>query len=364
MHLLARLAAAGDVEVFVPDMVRREFLTKKVQDGSDKLERAKADMLELAKSLKRPSEQRDLLNSIPVQLDVLREKFELLHSDEFEQWRASTSATILNFDPASFTSLMDDYFNGAGAYRQAKSREDFPDAIISSCICDLAKSRENIFVILKDGALRRHLNNVPKVTTTTGLSEFFNIEEVAMLVREVDARTKNVEEIRTYFSSIKLLDNLEQHVFGSDALFNEVYLGPDAVEGVESLAISGWGAAISEPDHSEVHKVRFEDATFIEPGHFSIKVEFNTSCRVDYCGYYADYMNLRLETRDTVGERSVSGDGVADLCEQREVHLEGFVDLYFPQESTVAELKIHSQYLSVRSPVISVELNVEHAIIV
>lgn len=181
---------------------------------------------------------------------------------------------------------------------------------------------------------------------------------------EDDARTKNVEEIKSYFSSIQFRDNLEQHVFGSDALLSEVYLGLDGVEGVDCLATSGWGASINEPDHSEVHKVTFEDAAFIEPGHFSIKMEFNTSCRVDYCAYYTDYMNLHVDVRDTVGERSVSGDGVADLCEQREVHLQGFVDLHFPQDSSVAELKIHSQYLSFRSPVIRVELNVEHAIII
>lgn len=78
MHLLARLATAGDLEVFVPDMVRREFLTKKLQDGREKLEHAKAALQEVGKTLRRPSEHCELLNSMPAQLDALREKLELL----------------------------------------------------------------------------------------------------------------------------------------------------------------------------------------------------------------------------------------------------------------------------------------------
>jgi len=363
MHLLARLAADGDLQVFIPDMVRREFLSKKLADSREKLDRAKANLLEVGKPLRRPSEHRDLLNTIPAQLDTLRDKLKSLLEDEFEQWRASAKATILHFDPASFGSLIDDYFNGTGAYRNEKSREDFPDAIISSCICELAKTQKDVFVIVTDGVLRRHLNNVPGIATTTGLKEFLAIEEIDRLVSRSDARTKNVEEIKAYFSSLQFQDNLEQRIFESDDLLGPVYLGQDAIEGTDALAVPGWGASVSEPDHSDVHNISFGDTTFIESGHCSIKVMFYSSCRIDYCADYTPYMALPLDVRDTVGERSISRDGVAELCERREVRLEGFVDLYFPPQSTVAELKIHSLYLSMPAHPIKIELNVEHATI-
>ncbi|MDR5826119.1 hypothetical protein [Caballeronia sp. LZ043] len=189
------------------------------------------------------------------------------------------------------------------------------------------------------------------------------MKEVERLVRDADARTKSVEEIKTFLTSTSFRDDLEQHVFGSNAILSYVFLGSEAIGGTESLALSGWGISINEPEFTDVHNVRLGDAAFIEPGHFTIVVEFTTSCRIDYCASYTDYMNLSIAERDTIGERSVSGDGVVDLCEQREVRLEGFVDLYFSPDCTVSEIKVHSQYLAVRSPKIRAELNVERGTI-
>ncbi|MFP3647833.1 PIN domain-containing protein [Paraburkholderia sp. SIMBA_054] len=363
MQYLARLASSGGLKVFVPDMVRREFLTKKLVDAHEKFDVAKSGLIDVAKGLDRQGRVNGMLSKIQEQLNEVRSHMKTTLEAEFEAWCVSSHVSILNFDNASLPAVIDDYFNGTGPYRKIKSREDIPDAIISSCICALTETSDRVFVVLKDGYLRRHLANLPKITVSENLSDFFKIEDVARLVNEIDAKIKNVEELKNYFSSILFQDELSQYLFGSGEHLDEVYLQEDAIEGTSRLEAYDYGASINEPEFSEVHNVDFADVAFIDAGHMSIKVAFTTACRIDYCASYASYIGLPLETRDKIKERSVSGHGIADLSENREVRLQGYVDLLFPKHSTLDELKVHSQYLADGSSRIKVELNVEHAII-
>jgi len=363
MHYLARLATSGGLEVYVPEMVRREFLTKKLVDGREKLDVAKSGLAEIAKGLDKSSKYYGKLADAQAQLDDLRSALEATLEAEFEAWRAASRVTILHFDNALLPAIIDDYFNGTGAYRKVKSREDIPDAIISSCICALAGISDNVFVVLKDGQLRRHLEKIPKLTATDSLNEFFKLEAVARLVNEIDAKVKNVEELKTYFSSTSFQDELSQYLFGSGGHLDETYLQEDAIEGTSRLGAYDFGASVNEPDSSEVYKVDFADAAFIDSGHISVKIAFNTVCRIDYCANYTTYVGLPIEIREHIQEKSVSGHGVADLSELRDVRLQGYVDLFFPKHSTLDQLKVHSQYLADGSSRIKVELNIEHAVI-
>jgi hypothetical protein len=346
-------------------MVRREFLTKKVQDSHERLGRAMAELLEVGKTLKGVAEYKETLGRILPELDDYRAKIKSSLETEFDKWRASTNATILHFNPSSLTAVIDDYFNGSGAYREQRSRDDIPDAIIASCICSLSEKKDGIYVILKDSVLRNHLNSIAGIRTITSLKEFFEISEVKKLLQDAEARSRSasVAELKAFFSSTGFRDDLEQHVFGSNAILGYVYIGPEAIDGTDSLALAGWGFSINEPESEDVHDVRLGDVTFIEEGQFAIGVEFTTWCRIDYCASYTDYMKLLETDRAKIGERSVSRDGVADLCEQHEVRLHGFIDLVFPPDSTVSEVIDQSRSFGDRNPKIRADLNVERGTI-
>jgi rRNA-processing protein FCF1 len=363
MQHLARLATSGGLEIYVPEMVRREFLTKKLVDGREKLDIAKSGLTEIARGLDKSGEFHGKLAGTQAQMDALRSALEVTLETEFEVWRAASRVTVLYFDSALLPTIIDDYFNGTGAYRKVKSREDIPDAIISSCICTLAETSDNVFVVLKDGQLRRHLDKMPKLTVTDSLNEFFKLEAVARLVNETDAKDKDVEELKSYFSSTSFQDELSQFLFGSGAHLDEIYLQEDAIEGTLRLGAYDFGASVSEPESSDVYKVDFADVAFIDSGHISVKIAFSTVCRIDYCANYTTYVGLPVEIRERIQEKSVSGHGVADLSELRDVRLQGYVDLFFPKRSTLDQLKVHSQYLADGFSRIKVELNIEHAVI-
>ncbi|MEM5299896.1 PIN domain-containing protein [Burkholderia sp. JPY481] len=363
MQLLARLAESGELKVYVPEMVKREFITKRIQDSVDRLQEAKSALGEVAKKVDRHGEINDTIIKIHVDLDSVGARLANSIATDFEEWASASRATILKFEPTSIDSVLDDYFYGRGAYRRPKARDDIPDAIISSCICALSEKHEKTFVAVKDGTLRKHLQTINNIVVSDSLSDFFMIADVAALVQGLDARTKNVEATKAFFASTSFVGRLSEFLSSADELLSDVYVEEDGIEGGGNLEVEGFGISVNYAEANKLHNLSCGDVAYINQGHFSINIEFFTFAKIHYCGHYSDFSNLPISRLERVEEVSMNGDGISDLRERREVKLIGYVDLFFDPDWTADALAIHSHYLSSDPPPIRIDLNVQSAII-
>lgn len=363
MQLLTRLAESAELTVYIPEMVKREFISKRIQDGIDKLQEAKAALGEVAKKVDRRGEINDAVIKIHAEFDSISVKLSDSIAKDFEEWVSVSRATILKFDPASIDAVLDDYFFGRGAYRRAKAREDIPDAIISSCICALCEKHEKIFVAVKDGTLRKHLQTIKNIVIADSLNDFFAVADVSALVQRLDARTKDVEATKAFLASPSFLEHLSNFLVSSDELLSDVYIEEDGIDGKDNLEVPGFGISINYAEANKVHGLTCEDVTYINQGHFSIKIALLTFSQIHYCGHYSDFSTLPRHRLDRVEEISMNNDGISDLRERREVKLSGHIDLFFDPTWTADALAIHSNYLLANPPSIQIELNVESATI-
>jgi len=363
MQLLTRLAESTELTVYVPEMVKREFISKRIQDGADKLQEARTALGEVAKKVDRHGEINDAIVKIHVDFDSLGARLPDSIAADFEEWVSGSRATILKFDPSSIDSVLDDYFDGRGAYRRAKAREDIPDAIISSCICALSEEHGKLFVAVKDGTLRKHLQTINNIVVTDSLSDFFTIADVSALVQRLDARTKDVDASKAFLASTWFLGRLSDFLTSAEELLSDVYVEEDDIDGKGNLEVPGFGISVNYAEAIKVHNLVCADVTYINQGHFSMRIEFFTFAQIHYCANYSDFNNLPLSRLEGAEEVSMNGDGISDLRERREVKLSGHIDLFFDPTWTADALAIHSHYLSTNPPSIRIELNVESATI-
>lgn len=363
MQLLTRLAESTELTVYVPEMVKREFTSKRIQDGADKLQEARTALGDVAKKVDRQGEINDTIVKILVDFDSLGVRLPDSITTDFEQWVSDSRAIILKFDPSSIDSVLDDYFGGRGAYRRAKARDDIPDSIISCCISALSEKYGKIFVAVKDGTLRKHLQTINDIVVTDSLSDFFTIADISALVQRLDARTKDVDATKAFLASMSFLGRLSDFLTSAEELLSDVYVEEDNIDGNGNLEVPGFGISVNYAEAIKVHNLVCEDVTYINQGHFSIKIEFFTFAQIHYCAHYSDFSNLPLSRLERAEEVSMNGEGICDLRERREVKLSGHIDLFFDPTWTADALTIHSHYLSNNPSSIQIELNVESATI-
>ena len=130
MLLLKRLIDVNHVEIFIPELVKKEYLTRRVMESKEKLKEAQNSLLTVAKKVSKNSETQTKINEVKSCIKDIEENIERSIYKDFAQWELDFLVNNLPFDPAVMTAVMDEYFSGGGVYRKPKSREDIPDAII------------------------------------------------------------------------------------------------------------------------------------------------------------------------------------------------------------------------------------------
>ncbi len=157
MQLLARLTRSGEVALFVPDFVRREFLSQRTLEVESQVEKCGSAFAEIGRQLPTKSAVRTDIESSRALLQTIHDRALRAILEEFEEWRVACQAQPLTFDPARMERVLDDYFTGTGAFRKAKHREDIPDAIVSASMRPLLDGHKVVHIAVKDGAFRKHL---------------------------------------------------------------------------------------------------------------------------------------------------------------------------------------------------------------
>jgi hypothetical protein len=363
MQLLKRLSASGELKVFIPALVKREFLSKQVLESAAALQSNQAMLSDLAKKFEQHDEMRLAVAAVEAKLAELRSRVAAALEATFTAWTSSLDVTLLPFDPALVDKVFDDYFAGRGPYRKPKSREDIPDAVVSSCICQLVEREKSVHVVVKDGVLKRHLQSVEGVTVTSDLSDLFAVPEVKSLIEKLDHQEKSLEQFKAFLCGSVFRDRLRAFLKNAPTLFDDVYVEEHTINGCENLGVDNWGASVNYAKADSISDIIFGDVTFIDHGHFSLDCAVTTIAEIHYAADYGDYINVLLPQGRNVEEVSMNSEGISELHESRGVVLHGHVEVLFDPELTVQQLEAHSQYLTAQEPRVRIQLEVARATI-
>lgn len=364
MQLLVRLASYGYVEICVPEIVKREFVSKRFLDSSEKLRDARNGLASILKKVNKETEFHSEVMNFHQGIRSIESSLESQINEDFDGWVKTSKVVILPFEESCMKSVLDEYFSGGGVYRKPKHREDIPDAIIFSSIRSLLKDRGEIEVIVKDGAFRKHLDTFETINTHSGLSAFLELEENKSSLKQLDKISEKVESIKSFFTTNEFVESLHKALKVRNDDIEEIYLEEDQIQNKDFLLIDSFGENLNYPSPEDITDLKLVSVERLADFTYSIEVEFITSARLNYCATYSDYMYLEEDTYRDVSFDSMNGDGICDLSEILRFKLSGNIDLTVTEEMSLDELKAHSKYLGNDDCEIKIEMDINSAEIV
>lgn len=339
MRLLTRLALADELAISIPEMVAREFVSKCVADAQDKLNAAHVQLAELRRKLGKAEAVADELASVSAETVRIRDSLAATIHREFEAWLGASKVTLLKFNPTDIDAVLDGYFNGTGPYKRPKSREDIPDAIISSCILALAKTQRPLHVAVGDGKFNQYLNTVGGLRIYKELAEFFQSAEVSGVVSRLD-HAQGTAAFREFLLSDRFSFRMHELLSHSDGVFDDVYVGDEGILNPDALEVpSAFGLKIDGAGPIDLHAVKCIEATKIAQGQFVLEIELRTTVWMSFCASYGDLLALPDVRQREIEQDSMDGDGICDLREVKEALLRGQLFMEFDSELDVAALE-------------------------
>lgn len=364
MQLLGRLALFGYVEICVPEIVKREFISKRFLDSSEKLRYARNSLASILKKVNKETEfHLEIVNS-QKGIRSIESNLESQINQDFDNWVRTSKVVILPFEESCMKNVLDEYFSGGGVYRKPKHREDIPDAMIFSSIQSLLDERGEIEVIVKDGAFRKHLDTFEKINTYSELAGFLDLDENQNNLKQLDKISEKVESIKSFLATDEFVESLHKTLSVRKDDIEEIYLEDAQIQNKDFLEIDSFGENLNYPSPEDITDLKVTSVDRLSDFVYSIEVEFITSARLNYCSTYSDYMYLEENTYRDVSLDSMNGDGMCDLSEILMFKLSGNIDLTVTDKMSLDELKAHSKYLGNSDCEITIEINMNSAEIV
>ncbi len=196
---LERLANHNQITLSVPDIVRREV-------ASQERDFLNSHLAELTKSLQQVRERLDSADRVV--LDNARVLVDQLGSSSrsagrltaIDRWIARVGAISIPVEPAHFSSALEDYFSGAPPFRQLRSRDDLPDALILGAVKSLCASRGAVVFVSADKRLREAAATLPSVEAHATPRDAMASATIQHLVQAANA-VENLDLLRRILST-------------------------------------------------------------------------------------------------------------------------------------------------------------------
>lgn len=326
MQILLRLRRAGFVSIYIPSLVRREYLGNITQDAKDKVKEAVKRLESIARRHGAETETGRHLYRVLPDINRLVEAIDSDLERHFDAWLESEQVQIVDYDPARTGTVLDNYFSGSAPFRSARSKADLLDAMIMTCIEELSSS-ETIIVAVHDRVFRTSLAQIRNVHPVENISEFLALPEVAAEITRLD-EIGTVEAFKEALEDSQFQAVLKRHIVTSQSVLDDIYV-QDAISGADLLQIEVFGLRVNPPESTDVRDFSLGQVDYLGQGRYAVSFCLQAQIQIDYCASYRDYLELSHEREREVSVDSMNRIGICDLSEVRPVQVRGqvFIDV-------------------------------------
>lgn len=356
MQILTRLVQGEKVHVYIPEIVKREFLTKKASNISSdihsickKIDKFQKTKLFNVKQDEKLGEISQYLKSLSI--DIL-ESF----TESFQAWSEKIEVSIIEVDPLCLENVLDDYFSGNKAFRRAKSREDFPDAFIMYAIYEVLEYCDSLYVVIKDGHFKQCLDANEKLTTSPSLKELFALSQLEESITALDAESDRIQSVKSFMATEECREMLTSFIYSEQSELSDVYFDEDDISDPDSiLEMKLFSALIEEIDLGEIYDLNFGKINFLGDETYSVEYSFTAAVSLQFSTDYGEYVHLEETRRKNIESISMD-DGVCELQETVICNFVGNIELIITEKLKPEELAIHFKYLHTHtdeSPIIA-----------
>lgn len=345
MQLLVRLVQGEKVNVYIPDIVRREYLTQKTSEISDSLHNICRNINKFQRAKLFNTAHNTELRKISKYLTGLTDNISESFAESFQNWIEKIQATIIDVDPYCLENILDDYFAGKNAFRRPKSRDDFPDAIILAAILEILEEEDSLYVAIKDGHFRECLNIYNQITTAPTLKEMFSLSQFEKVINALDAESERIQSIKKYLTSDDCKEKLEDFICSDQSDISVGYWDENEISDINGiLELKIISAYIEEIDIDLIEEITFGKINYLGEESYTIECAFTATAELNLVTDYGDYIHLEEYSKNHF--EFVSADD--DVCELKTVVLCEFIgniELAITEKLMPEQLALHFQYL-------------------
>lgn len=338
MQILKKLTDSDHVKVYIPEIVKNEFITKRVSEIKDSLNKSISSLKDLDRKIEINKDIKDTIKITEKTIKSLLDHTPETVSGEYDTWKKEYKVRTLFFSNEKMNNVMNDYFSGSGVFTAIKSRKDIPDAMIHTQIEELAETLDEVTVLIKDGAFKKCLESNDKIKSYNSLTEFFKIDAVEALKSKIQA----VEDIIEHIKSSDYSEALKDYFIENEEIINEIYISDGGVENTQLLCSRLYAAEINFPWGSDVEDIKIENVFSLTTEKYIADISFTTKAAVHFVTDYGSY--LEIDKNRSVDMDSMNGDGMCDLYEFYTANFSGRIEIQFSSIQPGTEFKTDEDF--------------------
>ncbi len=324
MEVLKNLIDAEIVKIYIPEIVKREFITKRVSQILDSFKTVLNELKKVHKKIESNNEVKDGTNSLEQQIKGLLESVDESVNDEFSSWENELKVELLPFLPENISTVLDDYFSGSGAFRALKQRDDIPDSMIHTSICQLAEDVGEVYFALKDGAFKKYMEKDSRIKVFNSLAELFKSDEI-------DGYLAN-EQLTNYFEGKGISEILTSYFTQQSEITTQIYIPDGYVKELNLVGVRVFNAEINGADNENIQELFISNFYVISETNYTADISFVSTASLHFISDYGSYLELeRVGSRD-VDMDSMNNEGVCDLYENYHVRFSGKIEFSLSAE--------------------------------
>lgn len=306
MQAVKHLVEQRAITLFVPEIVKREIISKTQSEIESSLSSAISGVKTIDKKGIKRGPFSGALNSVQTLLTTLESSTQQTVTKDFETWEKEFKTQVVSFDATRLESVLDDYFAGDGAFQQKKSRKDIPDSLIHHTTLHLRDSVGKIDFVVGDANLRSALENEDDIEVYSDLEGFYELEGIKDIVVNFGLKPYLMSDGFNRFIVSKLMSN--------PSSFAALYL-PDNIKNLEELDINAFGPELVSPQIETMEGFSFLEVFDVGSDKFSATISFTALASLNYISDYGSFLELEKKTQRQVSMHSMNSDGLCDLSE-------------------------------------------------
>jgi hypothetical protein len=330
MQVLKKLTDAEIVKLYLPEIVKREFYTKRVDSVSDLLEKTLTNFKGIHKKIESQGEIKTEITSIEAKVRNIQESLRSVIDEEISSWQNEFGVEVLSFVPDDISIVMDDYFTGKGAFKSLKNRDDIPDSMIHTSICRLADKVDKVYLIIKDGTFKNCMSKHPKVEVFDSLADFFKYNPIEEFLAN--------EHLREYFEGRSFSKSLTQYLALQEDMIGQVYIPDGNVGNTDLIGIKVFNTEINFPISSNIKDLCISDFYAISTERFTAEISFITTASVHFISNYGSFLELERDSSRDVDMDSMNGEGICDLYESYQARFTGSIELALSESFNLEQI--------------------------
>ncbi|MCK5509252.1 MAG: DUF4935 domain-containing protein [Desulfobacterales bacterium] len=353
-----RLLKNSECKLIIPEMVIKEYRTKRISI-------AKKEFSNINNCLNTLQKRKFITNNgelFPSSWNRTCEDCINNISTEVDSWVKENNVEIYKISNTSIDTLFANYFEGNGAFREPKCREDIPDAVIYDAIINIAKNTK-LYVIVKDGGLQKSLRKIENVECFSSLDKFLNIDSIKEITIKFDKQNSRINTILNYLESTDCAVNLQSYFYkvginGIGFTFSSEYL----VFPFDYDDINIINPEVIATDHEEEKDFYFHKPHYLGNNKFSVSFSFESKASINFNCHEEEYEYLPYKIRKQLSIKTTDDSTILHVSGVIDVEFNGVVTISnIAEELTPQELIVHFSYLGAEECKISCTLDIESA---